>query len=281
MDILAFEGNGLDLSVPTKFVRQLEVFGRVVHALVLREARTRYGSLRVGYAWALAEPAIQLCVLWAFYELLGRRVPINASMPAFLLTGIFPYLAWRSASIRGATAVESNAPLMVHAQVQPVSIVTARVLLEMTSMLVIWLIFVVALWLFGGVGLDSWFDEPFGLLGAFGAMCLLAFGFALFNAGVARFVKFWPEVIRLSARVLFFTSGVFYTMESLPPQARAVILLNPLSHMIEWIRSSALPGFESEHYSILYVLGWGVWLTFVGLFLDWMARLSGHAEAAG
>jgi capsular polysaccharide transport system permease protein len=281
MDILACEGNGLDLSLPDKFARQLEVFGRVVYALLLREARTRYGSMRIGYAWALAEPAIQLCVLWFFYELLGRRVPINASMPAFLLTGIFPYLAWRSASIRGATAVESNAPLMVHSQVRPVSIVTARVLLEMASTLVIFSIFVVLLRLFAGEPLSSWTDEPLGLLGAFGAMCLMAFGFALFNAGVARFVTFWPEVIRLTARVLFFTSGVFYTMDSLPPQARSVILLNPLSHMIEWIRSAALPGFESEHYSIIYVLLWGLWLTFIGLFLDWMARISGHSEAVG
>ncbi len=271
----------MDLSVPTKLARQLEVFGRVVHALILREAKTRYGSLRIGYAWALVEPAIQLGVLWFLFELLGRRVPINASMAAFLLTGIFPYLAWRSASIRGATAIESNAPLMVHSQVQPFSIVTARVLLEMASTLAIFLIFVVTLRLFAGEPLSSWFDEPLALLGAFGAMSLLAFGFALFNAGVARFVKFWPEVVRLTARVLFFTSGVFYTMESLPPQAREVILLNPLSHMIEWIRSAALPGFESDHYSMLYVLGWGVWLTFLGLFLDWMLRLSGHAEAAG
>ncbi|MBX7248816.1 MAG: ABC transporter permease [Caulobacteraceae bacterium] len=271
----------MDFSLPSKLARQLEMFGRVVHALVLREARTRHGSTRIGYAWALVEPAIQLCVLWFFFELLGRRVPINASMPAFLLTGIFPYLAWRSASIRGATAVESNAPLMVHSQVQPVSIVTARVLLEMTSTLVIFLVFVVMLRLFGNEPLSSWTDEPLNLLGAFGAMSLLAFGFAMFNAGMARIIRFWPEVIRLSARVLFFTSGVFYTMESLPPQARAVILLNPLSHMIEWIRSAALPGFESDHYSILYVLGWAVWLTFCGLFMDWMLRLSGHAEAPG
>lgn len=271
----------MELSLPAKLARQLEMFGRVVHALLLREARTRYGNLRIGYAWALVEPAIQLSVLWFFYELLGRRVPINASMPVFLLTGIFPYLAWRSASIRGATALESNAPLMVHSQVQPVSIVTARVLLEMSSTLIIFLFFVVMLWLFGGEPISSWTDEPLGLLCAFGALCLMAFGFALFNAGVARFVKLWPEVIRLSARVLFFTSGVFYTMDSLPPAARSVILLNPMSHVIEWIRSAALPGFESTHYNPVYVLLWALWLIFVGLFLDWMARLSGHAEAAG
>jgi len=268
-------------SLPSKWAHQVGVFGRVVHALILRETRTRHGGLRLGYAWALVEPAVQLGVLWLFYELMGRRVPINASMPAFLLTGIFPYLAWRSASVLGSTAIESNGPLMVHSQVQPVAIVTARVVLEMATTLVVFLIFILLLKLFGGEPFSSWTDEPLSLLGAFGAMSFLAFGFALFNSGISRILTFWPEVIRMTARVLFFTSGVFYTMESLPPNARAIILLNPMSHMIEWIRSAALPGFESDLYSVWYILAWSVWLTFAGLFIDWLLRITGHAEAHG
>ena len=279
MGILASEGNRVNPSVPAKLGQQLEVFGRVVYALVLRESRTRHGSLRIGYAWAIIEPALEIGVLYGFYLLLGRAVPVNASMFAFLMTGIFPYLAWRSASVRGSTAIESNLPLLVHPQVQPVSVVTARVVLEMASTLVTFWLFVLFLWVFGGEPPTNFTDEPLNLLAAFGAMCFLAFGFAICNAGIARFISFWPEVIRVTARVLFFTSGVFYTMESLPPRAREIILLNPLSHMIEWIRSAALPGFESDHYSIVYVLAWSLWLTAVGMALDWMVRISGHGEA--
>ena len=280
MDILASEGNGVELSLPARIGQQFEVFGRVVYALLLRESRTRHGSMRIGYLWAILEPALEIYVLYLLYVMLGRVSPVNASLFAFLMTGIFPYLAWRSASVRGATAIESNLPLMVHPQVQPLSVVTARVALEMATTLIVFWLFVVLLWLFAGEPPSNFLDEPLNLLGAFGAMCFLAFGFAMANASIARFVKFWPEVIRLTARVLFFTSGVFYTMESLPPKAREIILLNPLSHMIEWIRSAALPGFESDHYSMIYVLGWGLWLTALGLFLDWMLRITGQAEAA-
>jgi len=281
MDILASEGNRVELSLPARFGQQLEMFGRVVYALILRESRTRHGSLRIGYAWAIIEPAAEIAVLYALYMMLGRVTPINASMFAFLMTGIFPYLAWRSASVRGATAIESNLPLMVHPQVQPFSVVTARVLLELASTLVIFWLFVFLLFLFGGEPVTNFTDKPLSLIGAFAAMSFLAFGFALANSGIARFVRFWPEVIRVTARVLFFTSGVFYTMEALPPRAREIILLNPLSHMIEWIRDAALPGFASDHYSVTYVLVWALWLTALGLFLDWMVRISGHAEAHG
>lgn len=271
----------MDLSLPAKFGQQLEVFGRVVYALVLRESRTRHGAMRIGYAWAIIEPALEIGILYLLFAMLGRAVPVNASLFAFLMTGIFPYLAWRSASVRGSTAIESNLPLLVHPQVQPGSVVTARVVLEMASTLVTFWLFVILLWVFGGEPPTNFTDEPLNLLAAFGAMCFLAFGFAICNAGISRFISFWPEVIRVTARVLFFTSGVFYTMESLPPQAREIILLNPLSHMIEWIRSAALPGFESDHYSVIYVLGWSLWLTAFGLLLDWMVRISGHAEVHG
>ena len=269
----------MELSLPAKLGRQFEAFARVVYALVLREARTRHGRSRLGYLWALLEPAVQLGVLWFFYELVGRRSPVNASMAAFLLTGIFPFLAWRAASVRGATAVSSNIPLMVHPQVQPFSIVVARVLLELATNLLVFVVFVLILRAFFGEPLSSWTDEPLHLLSALGALALLAFGFAMFNASMARIMTFWPELMRMTARVLFFTSGVFYTMEALPPRAREFVLLNPLAHIIEWIRSAALPGFESLHYSVTYPLVWGVWLLFAGLFIDWLLRLSGHAEA--
>ena len=269
----------MELSLPAKFGRQLESFGRVVHALILREARTRHGRSRLGYLWALLEPAVQLGVLWFFYELIGRRSPVNASMAAFLLTGIFPFLAWRSAAVRGATAIQSNLPLMVHPQVQPFSIVIARVVLELATNFVVWIFFILILKAFFNEPFSSWTDEPLHLLGAGGALALLAFGFAMFNASMSRIIGVWPDIIRMTARVLFFTSGVFYTMETLPPKARDVILLNPLAHVIEWIRSAALPGFESMHYNPVYVIAWGLWLLFVGLFIDWVVRLTGHVEA--
>jgi capsular polysaccharide transport system permease protein len=72
--------------------------GRVVYALMLRESRTRYGKSDIGYSWALIEPLLQLIILWAIYTAFGRVVPLAASMPVFLVTGILPYHFWRDLS---------------------------------------------------------------------------------------------------------------------------------------------------------------------------------------
>lgn len=272
-------GRALDFSLPPKLMRQFAAFGRVVHALMLREARTRFGHQRLGYLWALAEPLMYLIGLWAFYELVGRRLPVHASMPAFLLTGIFPFMAFRSSAVRGATAVKSNLPLLVHPMVQPFSIVTSRVILELVTYMVVALLFIFVLWIYFGEPLSSWTDEPLNLLVALSSLICLTFGFAVFNSSVAQVIGWWPEVIKAFGRVLFFTSGVFYTMDALPPKARTAILLNPMSHVIEWIRSAALPGFESLHFDPVYPFIWAGWLLFWGLFIDWLLRLTGHVEA--
>ena len=34
----------------------LAIMYRVIHAVIIREARTRYGSSNIGYAWALIDP---------------------------------------------------------------------------------------------------------------------------------------------------------------------------------------------------------------------------------
>lgn len=263
-----------------RYLRAASSTWRVIHALVLRDARSRYGKYRAGYLWALMEPLIQMAVLWGFFELLHRRVPVHASMPVFLLTGIFVYTAWRSTGQRGADAIRSNKPLLTHPQVQPAFLVLAVVLLDLVTYAVMVLLSVMVLWIYFDEPLASWTDEPLHLMSALGALALLAFGWAMFNGQVARIWPVWSNIVKAFGRVMFFTSGIFYTMDSLPHAARKVILLNPLAHMIEWIRSAALPGFESTHYSMAYVIGWGIWLLFWGLAFDWILRLTGHTDHA-
>jgi len=269
----------LDFSLPPKVLRLFETFGRVVHALMLREARTRFGKQRLGYLWAFAEPLFLLLALWFFYDLVGRRNPVNASMPAFLLTGIFPFMAFRSSGVRGATAVQSNTPLLVHPMVQPFSIVTSRVVLELVTYMAVALVFVAVLWIYFGEPLAGFADEPLNLAMAVIGLSVLSFAFGVFNAGVSQIIGFWPEVIKATGRGLFFISGVFFTMDSLPPRLREIIMLNPVAHVIEWIRSAALPGFDSLHYDPVYPFIWAGWLLACGLFIDWLLRLSGKAEA--
>lgn len=60
---------------------------QVIHALVIRETRTRFGRHRLGYVWALLEPVIFIAMFAGMYALMDRRMPYDLPVIAFLVTG--------------------------------------------------------------------------------------------------------------------------------------------------------------------------------------------------
>jgi tetratricopeptide (TPR) repeat protein len=65
---------------------------RVVHALIIRETRTRFGDSTLGYGWALIEPLLHILMLsLVFAVLMHGRPPIGTQFFIFYYTGIIPY----------------------------------------------------------------------------------------------------------------------------------------------------------------------------------------------
>jgi tetratricopeptide (TPR) repeat protein len=65
---------------------------RVVAALILRETRTRFADLKLGYAWALIEPILHIALLSVMFAVLMHgRPPIGKQFFIFYYTGLIRY----------------------------------------------------------------------------------------------------------------------------------------------------------------------------------------------
>jgi len=74
------------------FFDRLKSQARVVHALVIRETRTRFGDSRLGYGWALIEPMLHLVLLSTVFSLLMHgSPPIGTHFFVFYYTGLIRY----------------------------------------------------------------------------------------------------------------------------------------------------------------------------------------------
>ena len=74
------------------FSRDCARQGRVIHALIIRETRTRFGDSKLGYGWALLEPILHITMLSLVFAVLMRgRPPIGDEFFIFYFTGIIPY----------------------------------------------------------------------------------------------------------------------------------------------------------------------------------------------
>jgi tetratricopeptide (TPR) repeat protein len=77
---------------PPGFFETLRTQGRVIHALTIRETRTRFGDSKLGYGWALLEPILHILMLSLVFAVMMRgRPPIGDEFFIFYYTGIIRY----------------------------------------------------------------------------------------------------------------------------------------------------------------------------------------------
>jgi capsular polysaccharide transport system permease protein len=242
---------------------------QVVHALLLRETKTRFGSSQLGYLWALAQPVLWIGMFAVIYYAFGRMTPPGMSMIAFLTTGIVPFSLFRETAGRCLTAIDANKGLLFYPKVRPLDLVIARVALEAVTQLCVLCV------LMGGVAL---YEGPFPIdsaLETLGGLALasgLGASFGLVCCGLSVFSKSVERLFPSVMRPIFWLSALFHPVESLPKGFRDILLLNPVTHAIELVRDGWFPGYQSRHSDIGYPMVWILVMLFFGLSLERVAR---------
>ena len=259
---------------PAEFVR-LVLGGvstqlRVIHALVLRETKSRYGEHKMGFLWAFVEPMVMVGVMVAMYSVIRSDSPGGMPLVPYIATGFLPFMVFRDTMQQMVSSIVQNRSLLAFPQVTTFDVVLARALLEAMVLMVV---FVVFMGLIALVGIEIRVERPLGVLG-----CLLMFALAGTGLGfiLASLTPILPATRQFASAVfgrpMFFTSGIFFTADVIPEPARKWLLYNPLLHVSELTRSAFFHEFESVHGSWDYALGWVVGLVAVGLVVHQALR---------
>ena len=109
------------------FAERLRTQCRVIHALIIRETRTRFGDAKLGYGWALLEPILHITLLSVVFSLMMEgRPPIGAHFFVFYFTGLIPYLIFVHTSSAMSHAITSNGALLRLPLVTTFDVIAAR-----------------------------------------------------------------------------------------------------------------------------------------------------------
>jgi capsular polysaccharide transport system permease protein len=242
---------------------------QVMHGLLLREMKTRFGEHHWGYAWALIGPAMWVGTFIVLYFLLGRLAPPGMSVVAFLVTGIITFQLFRETSTQSLHAISGNKGLLFYPQVRPLDLVVARALLEGATHLVVFALLMSGAALFEGkLRIAGALTTLMGLGLALG----LGVGFGLVLCGLSTFSSTVERLHGPLMRPLFWLSAVFYPVEFVPTTFQNLLLWNPVVHAIELVRTGWFPGYHSRHINPWYPAAWILVLLFFGLSLERVAR---------
>jgi capsular polysaccharide transport system permease protein len=226
----------------SSFFEALRTQRRVIHALIIRETRTRFGDSRLGYGWALLEPVLHILMLSLVFGVMMRGLPpIGNDFFIFYYTGIIPYHLFIHTSTSMTYAITSNGSLLQLPLVTTFDVLAARGLLELITDILVAIILLAA---FGAVGLKVVPHDISGLSASLGIVWLLAFGIGFINAVLNAFCKSWDKIWAQLIRILYFISGIFYVPGMMPDWIRDILAWNPILHAVDWFRSSFFLEYE-------------------------------------
>lgn len=239
------------------------VFVTSVSAFLQREMKDQYGRSRLGYFWALAEPAATVAIMVALHgSLTGGGVLIYQESPVvFFVFGAVPYFLFSNSLSATQGVCASRKGLFNYRQIKPIDIMLARAIIDALMMIGVLVAFLLVWWWF-----DKRMPEPRLLELSLAMTSLFVLGLSLglvFEVFGTVFADL-RKIFSIATRPLFFISGVFFTMQMLPGGLGSVLWLNPVLHAVDLARDAAIAGYVSPA-SWAYLWGCILLLQFIGL----------------
>ncbi|QPC97728.1 MULTISPECIES: ABC transporter permease [Qipengyuania] len=255
---------------PVPLRQSLQINGRVVGALLVREMLTRYGRHNIGFLWLFVEPmlfTLGVTALWtATKSVHGSDLPIVA----FALTGYSSVLLWRNMPGRCIGALWANLSLMYHRNIKVLDIYTARLLLEFGGATISFAVLAIVFMAFGILA------PPEDFLGVAAGWLLLAwFGCALaiFLGAMSHRSELVDKLWHPASYLLFPLSGAAFLVDALPLAAQKVVLWIPTVHGVEMVREGWFGSQARAHFDVGYLLVFNLLLSVAGLLMvRWVAR---------
>lgn len=254
-------------SLPSPIIVQ----GRVIRALVFREAKSRWGRHFLGFIGQCASLG-----LYAAFFILVRRaaspsVHRGMELVPFIVTGVLLFWSFRSGVSQVQGAASSNRGLLSFPAVTPLDAAVARWILEAGAFLVISIISIIIMTYF------NWAQWPRDFLVFLGIIILASFFGFSWGLIFGSLIIFFPPIRIFSnivMRFMIFVSGVFFVMPEAPAALRDYLIYNPVIHIMEFGREAFFRVYTTDYADANYLGTWIVLSLIAGLILERASRRS-------
>lgn len=228
--------------------------------LALADFKMRDQGTFLGFLWTLLHPLIYFVVLYGLFKNWMHSIP---QFPLYLLIGIVQWNFFANATSSSITSISRGSvyikSIKFPKEVLVVSSVLSVVFCHLLELLVL-IIFV------------TFTNKSFGIsiLGIFPIMILniylaIAVSFILATVGV-----YFLDINRIWGifmSVGLFLTPIFYSIDMLRPDRKRIILLNPMTHIIQATRNLLIDNKFPQMQGLVYVLVLSTLVLIFGYFI--------------
>lgn len=226
----------------------------IVQALAYRDQSERIRKSPFGVPGLLVEPLLFVS-LWLLLRMLIRARGTDFMNPVLWLSGGFIlFFLFNKIALRAISGVARSQRFAELRRVRPLDVLLAGAVVE-CQIYGTCLVLVIA-----GVSLYQWqmvIADPGAAVAMFVLVALTSLGVGLSALVIGHRLPLVKMVVNLLIRrLLFWTSGLFFSIAMIPGFARPFFLWNPLLHGIELFRHALVPTYPIPDISLGYLLIW-------------------------
>jgi len=243
--------------------KQLNIEYNVIRALFFRELQTRFNT-KMAYFWTLFDSMSLIIVFSLLKSMFANTSITNVDFTVFLTIGFLGFFLWRNIVKKSMTAFEANQALFIYQRVRPYHTLITRLVVETIVFLSLVVIFFTLGWYFG---FNTYIDNYLYLVVGFMWLILFGYSIGIMSAMIAQIFPIYAKIFNAMLIPMIFISGIMYTVDSLPNHLKPIILLNPLTHFMEFLHGAYFANLTFYYVDFTYMFYWTFIPLVIGLFI--------------
>jgi lipopolysaccharide transport system permease protein len=217
-------------------LKEIWLYHELLGFLVWRDIKIRYKQTALGGLWAILQPLVAMIIFGALFGRVAGMKGDGSPYPLFVFSGLVPWTFF-------ANAVGLSSNSLVGSEQMIRKIYFPRILVPLGSILALGLDLIISLGFMALLMLYYRWPVSPGLLW----IPLLLLGTLLATSGIGLFLaalnvqyRDVKYVLPFATQMAFFLTPVLYPMSSAPAKLKGLLVLNPMSGMVEGFRHALL-----------------------------------------
>lgn len=195
------------------------------------DLRAEAAKTYIGVLWWVLDPVLMMAVFYLVFAVLLQRG--TEHFVQFLLIGLVAWRWFLGTVTSGANSIGGGAKgLMRQVYLPKIIFPLVVVVTDLFKFAVVVLLLLVFLWISGFAPNTAYLALPLLLL----LQLVLIIGLTCLLAALVPFLPDMLIVVRHLLMMLFFLSGIFYSVDRIPPEYRDYFFLNPMAVLIDSYR---------------------------------------------
>ncbi|WP_416413188.1 ABC transporter permease [Pantoea sp. App145] len=241
----------------------------LIFQMTKREITGRYRGSVMGLLWSFINPILMLTVYTFVFSVVfkarwgtGTAGESKTDFAVILFVGLIVHTLFAETLMRAPTLIIGNVnyvkKVVFPLETLSITSLAGVVFHSLISLLVLLIAFVIF------NGFIHWTVVFIPLV--FFPLIIVALGFSWFLSSLGVFIRDVGQTIAIITMILMFLSPIFYPVSALPKEFQAVIMLNPLTFIIEQARNVLIWGKIPDFQGLaIYSIGaiFLMWICFI------------------